>query len=470
MLAYLKIEHILFHLEFVDSRFEELSPISRRLYATGIANELYQLESQLSIINEQMDTNIDMEDAYIGDGVLTRINQNFPKLFNESLYRENNQKDAEINKMIDIFPLNKEDYSFKSDSANKFKTGLRYLCSEANISSRDYVYAITNELKEVFSLIVSINHKKSNIKDYQYEDFWYTVLYRDDDLFPERAINDYEEWKEEHDYQDLQVLKDKRTQEILKMLNSGVFNYDVKPVNRELDNSIIEIPEEALEEGMEIPEDIKTERARFSKYVYFKKDILCLDYAKLGKYIYKHFRELTDDQVDGLIYFDYILLHIHDDMAVCNPKLKVHLRFYEDNLLEEILKNALTVIESCNSLLTEEAEQQSFLTNYLKDAFYGDNKIEVQTKLKGQSKYTLLCRMLGMIKTTQKAFRLEVTTADLAEALSTVVKKPKKDSLDDYIERGSRELQSKLSKWTTLYVMDKLGNKSERLFMDIAQK
>ena len=411
-----------------------------------------------------------MEDAYIGDGVLTRINQNFPKLFNESLYRENNQKDAEINKMIDIFPLNKEDYSFKSDSANKFKTGLRYLCSEANISSRDYVYAITNELKEVFSLIVSINHKKSNIKDYQYEDFWYTVLYRDDDLFPERAINDYEEWKEEHDYQDLQVLKDKRTQEILKMLNSGVFNYDVKPVNRELDNSIIEIPEEALEEGMEIPEDIKTERARFSKYVYFKKDILCLDYAKLGKYIYKHFRELTDDQVDGLIYFDYILLHIHDDMAVCNPKLKVHLRFYEDNLLEEILKNALTVIESCNSLLTEEAEQQSFLTNYLKDAFYGDNKIEVQTKLKGQSKYTLLCRMLGMIKTTQKAFRLEVTTADLAEALSTVVKKPKKDSLDDYIERGSRELQSKLSKWTTLYVMDKLGNKSERLFMDIAQK
>lgn len=470
MLAYIKIEYILFHLDFVDSRFEELSPISRRLYATGIANELYQLESQLSIINEQMDTNLDMEDAYISDDVLTRINQKFPKLFNESLYRENNQKDEEINKMIDIFPLNKEDYSFTSDNANKFKTGLRYICSEANISSRDYVYAITNELKEVFSLIVSINHKKSYIKDYQYEDFWYTILYRDDDLFSEKAINDYEKWKEEHDYQDIQVLRDKRTQEILKMLNSGVFNYDVRPVKREIDNCKIEIPEDALEEGMEIPEDIKTERARFSKYVYYKEDILCLDYVKLGKYIYKHFRELTDDQVDGLIYFDYLLLHIHDDMAVCNPKLKEHLRFYEDNLLEDILNNSLTVIESCNSLLTEEAVQQSFLTNYLKAAFYGDNKIEVQTKLKGQSKYTLLCKMLGMIKTTLKAFRLEVTSADLAKALSTVVKKPKEDSLKRYIDQGGSDHQSKLAKWTTDYITNKLGSKSERLFLNIAQK
>ena len=86
------------------------------------------------------------------------------------------------------------------------------------------------------SLLTSISHKKSYIKDYQYEDFWYNGLYRDDDLFPERAINDYEQWKEEHDYQDMQVLKDKRTQEIMTLSKSGVFNYDIKPVKRDIIN------------------------------------------------------------------------------------------------------------------------------------------------------------------------------------------------------------------------------------------
>lgn len=468
MLLHQRIEYILLHLEFVDSHFDELSPISRRMYATALANELYLLESQLTIVNEQMDTNLDMEDAYIGGEVLTRINNSYGKLLDEYFYRENTQKDAEINKMIDVFPLNKEDYAFSSDNAEKFKTGLRYLCSDANISSRDYAYAITNELKEVCSLIVNICRKKSSIKDYQYEDFWYTILYRDDDLFSERALNDYDEWKEEHDYQDLQVLKDKRTQEILKMLNSGVFNYDVRPVKRQIDNCIIEIPEDALEEGMEIPEDIKIECARFSKYVYYKEDILCLDYVKLGKYIYKHFRDLTDAQVDVLIYFDYMLLRIHDDMAACNPKLEKHLRFYEDNQLKDTLNSALQVFESCNSLLKESIEQ-AFLANYLKEAFYGDNKVEVQAKLKGQSKYTLLCKMVGMIKTTQKIFRLDVTSADLAEAFATVVQKPKVDSLKRYIDQGASDHQSKLSLWTSQYVMEKLGTEGERLFFKVAQ-
>ena len=469
MLLYQRIEFILLHLDFVDSHFDELSPISRRMYATGIANELYQLESQLSVINDQIETTLSFEDAFLGVGSMSRINMDYQKLRDEYFYRENGNNDAEINKLIDIFPLNKENYSFASDNAEKFKTGLRYLCSDGNISSRDYAYAVQRGLRNVGSLLASIGHKKSYIKDYQYEDFWYNVLYRDDDLFPERAINDYEQWKEEHDYQDMQVLKDKRTQEILKLLESGVFNYDVKPVKRDIINCNIEISEDALEDGVEIPEDIKIERARFAKYATFKDDILCLDYLKLGKYIYKHLRDLTDSQVDSLIYFDYMLLHIHDDMAECNPKLKKHLRFYEDNQLEEVLNNAIKTIESCNSLLRE-GVQQDFLSVCLSEAVYGETKLEVQSKLQGQSKYTVLCQILGMMKSTKKVFRLEVNSADLAKALSTVVSKPAEASLKRYIDEGATDNQSKLARWINQYIMEKLGNKSERLFLRVAQK
>ena len=469
MLLYQRIEFILLHLDFVDSHFDELLPVTRRMYATGIANELHQLVSQLTVIDEQMETTLGFEDAYLDVEAWNHKNTNFKKLCEENFFREDSNNDAEINKLIDIFPLNKENYSFSSVNAEKFKTGLRFLSSDGNISSRDYVYAIQNGLRNVCSLLASISHKKSYIKDYQYEDFWYTVLYRDDDYFSERVINDYNRWKEEHDYQDMQVLKDKRTQEILTLLKSGVFNYDIKPVRREIINCNIDLPEEAFEEGIEIPEEIKIELARFSKYVSYKEDILCLDYLKLGKYIYKHFRSLRDEHVDSLIYFDYMLLHIHEDMAECNPKLKKHLRFYEDDKLEEILRDAQKSIESCNSLI-KEGVQQDFLSVCLSNAFYGDNKIEVQTKLQGQSKYTILCQILGMMKSTQKVFRLEVTSADLAKALSAVVTKPKEASLKRYIDEGASDNQSRLAKWMNQYIIDKLGSKGERLFLDIAKK
>ena len=469
MFLYQQIEFLLLHLEFIDSHFDELSPISRRMYAVGLANELYQLVSELTEINEQLETSLNYEDAYLDISPYNGKRFVLNKLLDESLYREDSSNDADINKLIDVFPLGKEDYSFTSENAGRFKTGLRYLCSEANISPRDIVYALSECIKHMYSLLFRIDRKKKYIKDFQYEDFWYAFLFRDDDLYSERAINDYDQWKEEHDYQDFQVLKDKRDQEILKMLASGVFSYDVMPVNRDIANSLINISEDALEQGMQLPEDIKTECARFSKYVYFKEDILCLDYTKLGKYIYKHYRSIHYEQGDSLIYFDYMLLHIHDDMAACKPKLKKHLRFYEDDLLEPVLNDALKVIESCNGLLKKEIAQD-YLKTYLSKAFYGDYKIEVKNKLKGQSKYTLLCQMLGMLKSTNKVFTLSTTSADLAKALATVVEKPKEDSLKRYIDEGSSDYKSPLSKWTTQYVIEQLGSKQDRLFLKIAQE
>ena len=133
------------------------------------------------------------------------------------------------------------------------------------------------------------------------------------------------------------------------------------------------------------------------------------------------------------------------------------------------MNKSLEVIETCNSLLKEDVDKD-FLTLYLREAFSGDNKIEVQAKLKGQSKYTMICKMLGMIKTTKKVFTLDTTSHDLAKALSSIVQKPKEDSLKRYIDEGASDYKSKLSKWTTQYVMEKLGTDKERLFLKVVQK
>lgn len=468
MLLAEKIELFFNQVDMMTDTWEDMTPIARRMYAMGFMNELYQIVTQLEDINEQLDSSLGFEDAYLDYAWNDEARYRTGRLLDERMYREEPTKDTEINRLIDFFPKDKETYSFTSEKADTLKTGMRYLCSEGNVSPRDIVFALDCGIKKVWGLLDSIKKKKAKIKDFQWEDFWYGFLLRDDDLYFERAQNDYDKWKEEHDWHDFQTLKDKRTQEILKVLKSGVFSHDVVPVKRDIAKSIITIEEDAIEDGEEIPDNIPTECARMSKYVTMKEDILCLDYVKLGKYVYKHYSQLEEDEENSLIYFDIILCKIHEDMAECKPKLKKYLKNNEDEVLEEILNKALTVINSC-SVLLKEGVGQDFLSDYLREAFYGDTKAEVQAKLKGQSKHTILCEMLGMLRTTQKVFKIDTAANDLATALSEVVKKPNKESLTKYINNGSAIRKSKLSEWTTNYVMEKLGSETDRAFINVSK-
>ena len=464
-----KLSFFFHFLEDFANDMESLNPITRRMYATGLINEMFQITKQLDVIDKQIDTSLGPLDACFDLSIWDDQAIKIYDILNEKLFAEDSQKDSDINMLTDFFPLENKDYSFTSNDAERFKTGMRYLCSDANLSSREIVYALNKGITSIISLSQSIKKKKTQIKDYQWVAFWNDFLLRDDDLLIERASNDYDLWKEEHDWHDIQVLKDKRTQETLKLLKSGVFNEDVAPVKREIANSIITIPEEALEDDVDIPNNIKIECARFSKYVTMKEDILCLDYMKLGRYVYKHYSKIKYETWDYLIYYENILLRIHEDMAECNPKLKKYLKFYEDEELKALLNSGLAIIDSCKELLKKDVAQD-FLTNYLTDAFYGEPKLEVQAKLNGQSKFTLICNMLGMLKTTLKVFKLETSSSEIARTLSAVVEKPKEESLKRYIDEGCSINQTKLSKWTTQYVMGKLGSKTERLFVGISQK
>lgn len=469
MLLVEKIDYIFLLLKIVSKELKEQNPVTRRMYAIGLINEMYQISSQLSIINEQLDTSLSFEDANLDFSLLENKRIECRNLLDEKMYVESTTSDSDINRSIDFFPLGNVDYSFTSKEAERFKTGMRYLCSDANLSPRNIVYALNKGIESIFSLLLSIKKKKLNIKDFQYEDFWNDFLFRDDDLYFERALNDYEKWKEEHECQDIQALKDKLIQETLVLLKSGVFFHDTNPVRREINNSIVKISEDALEEGTEVPDYIKTECAKFSKYVVWKDDILCFDYVKLGKYIYNHYPAINEDEGNSLIYYENIILLIHQDMAALKPKLKKFLKFYEEDELEAVLISGLELIRICDSLIKDNVPQD-FLSKYLHDAFYSETKTEVRAKLKGQSRFTIICNMLGMIKTTQKVFKPETTSADLASALASVVQKPKQDSLKRYIDQGASDYHSKLSKWTTQYVTDKLGTESEKMFVRISQK
>ena len=448
-----EIELLFKMMDNLSKNGEGLNPVTKRMYLMGIISEMIPIITDLEIISENISSELSAEDAR-----LKSIDRIFKDIGVEglripSLEPNNEESEHIIYHMTDLFPLDDEKFDFNVENVNKLNTGVRMLCSEVNVFYKDINYAVGKGLKKICGLIYDITEKKKNIQNELYENFWYKIESQDDDLYIEQAQNEYDTWKDKHDDCSIQLLKDKVTQEILKLLKTGVFNPDTTPTNRDIKNSIIKISAEALEPGMTIPEDIEVECARFSKYVSYKDDIINIDYATLGKYIYKHINDINDDQINALIYFNFILWPIHSDMVVLKPELKKYLSYYdeEENNSNENLEWASTVIMSCKGLLKSDVDE-NFLQEYIQDAF-NEEKLHLNHKLSGQSKYTTICRMIGMLKETRRVFRTDIVDMDLAEALASIIEL-NKNTLRRYVNQKNNSTE--INDWTTSFVREKL--------------
>ena len=461
-----EIEFLFKTMDNLSKNIEYLNPIARRLYLIGIISEMTPIISELSYIESNISKELSVVDASLKS--LPEILSNFhiDIEFLTEPYTGDLNTDTILNYMTDMFPLGDENYSFTSGNIDKLKTGIRTLCGNDNISERDIKFAIDKGVRQICSLLHNISNKKKNIKKELFEEFWDQIEFRDDDLFIESAQNDYEVWKEEHENCKMQLLKDKVTQEILKLLQTGIFTPDTIPTNREINNSVIKISDEALEPGMIIPEGIGTDCARFSKYVFYKEDILFLDYTALGKYIYKHINEISDEQINALIYFNFMLWPIHRDMVELKPSLNKYLQLDEDNT-NELLDWAISAIMACKDLL-QDGVNESFLQEYIRSAF-DNEELKLTKRLNGQSKYTTICRMIGMLKSTAKVFRLNTVDVDFAKRLSALWEKGQ-NTLRRYVNQKNQYNENKLNDWTTAFVKDRLCNEKEKVFLDISRK
>jgi hypothetical protein len=361
-----------------------------------------------------------------------------------------------------MFPLSKSP-TFDESTVESLKTGMRLLGCDDVLNHADIIAALKNGINRIVCIINEIKLKIPNVPDETYEKYCYDFFYHDHDHYYQEAKRKYLLWKDEHEWKSLQALKDKRAQEIVKLLDSGIFKHSARPTGRDIKDCSFKIQEESLEHNTKLPQNIDEKCTRFSKFVIKRNDIICFDYVKLGKYLYKNYKDISLDFEPqySLLLFEKTLNLIQHDMADINPKLLQYLPDYMDNMQKAALDKATKIINSCQKYLKDK-NPNNFLATYLKDAFYGDCKIEVQKKLMNKSRDKLICRMLGMLKTTQKVFPPETRSEDLAKELSSVIENTNQDSLERYINDGAGDRGSDLSKWTTQYVMKNLGTKEEK--------
>lgn len=449
--------------------WNSLSSLSRRMVAMGIISEMRVAIEQLENLQKRLELEISVEDAdidfdlWFSDDFTNQIQP----LFQGSCYAESEEDSGMVNNMCDLFPFGKS-VTFSDTTASSIKTGMRQLISERVVNHADIGYALKAGYGKIVTLLLQIKERMTNIPDELYENYCKDSFSRDLDLAFQQAERNYQQWKDEHDWKSQQALEDKRTQEIVELLRSDVFSYSTKPTNREIKECILKIQEDALEHDTQLPENIETESARFAHFVVMKDCIMCLDYAKLGKYLYKHFQKISFKQELKLKVFDVTLNFIQRDMAALNPKLSVLLPDYEDNKLQAVLDNALRVITSCNSYLSEKLPND-FLEQYLKAAFYGEIKHEVQTSLGRKGIYTKICKLLGMLKASMKVFKVGTSSEQLAACVSKLTDKPNKDSMIRKIDEGASDMNSKIRIWTEDYIKTHCCTESERLFLEQAK-
>ena len=441
--------------------------ISRRLIALGIISEMQEAIEQLESLNLKLEIELSIEDAEIDFLEWLDFNPDIQCLFHYSEYVENSNNSSTINKIPEMFAAYKST-TVTETTTQALKSGMLQLCSEASINHSDIASTLKYGYNQICFLLSSIKEKMTDIPDELYETFCENFLEEDyDDNYKEVERN-YKMWKDEHNWKSQQTLEDKRTQEIVKLINGKSLSHKSDISNRDIKNCKIEIQEDALEYGTQLPDNIEFECARFGQYVFMNDCIMLFDYTKLGRYLYKFHKDISYEEGLSLKEFAITLNLIHHDMAELNPKLKPLLPDYEDNLVQAISDRAINIINHCKPFLNNNISQD-FLSQFIIDILNGDVRKEVQRKLGGTGVYTNICLMLGMLKASTKVFKVGTISEKLASCLSGLTDKPNKESMKRKIDEGARDAKSKIRIWTDAYIKEHCYTETERLFVGLSQ-
>ena len=420
----------------------------RRLYALSVIAYIHEVNNKLEELSNRLDFELDflaLEIQY--DKYLQRDYWEKGWLLNNYNFIETNIPACEINQYTDYLPNGVDGYSFNSDMVKTFKDNLYQICDETRLTWGDIHYAVRTGFNKMISLLSSIKKKTQNPPPHLFTKFWTDLVVCTDG---EDLLIDYSIWKEEQGDISFQRLKDKQTQIIVDALSTGFLHFRPIPTKRDVENCKLTIDEDALETGYVLPENIKEQCARFEYFISWNdpdKNILSLDYEKLGKYCYDHYKLLGDD-LNKFIDFDILLDAIHEDMAKLKPNLEKYLKNYEEKTIKDLHKECAEILNCCQKHL-KEGVRSTFFEEFLGKMLYDkDIKQEAREKLsstKFRNKY--LCQIIAALDCFY-IFRVDVIKSDLANTLGKKLVKPNRESICDYIEDFQRERNGALYNWT----------------------
>lgn len=430
------------------SGFVERFALYRRLYALSVIAYIREINTVLEELSSKLDSKIELSALEIKyDRYLDHTYWQNNWLTNNIWCLKSCVSDSEINQITDYLPNGEKGYLFTPEMVGSFKTALHQFCDEGKLEWKDILYAVNSGLKQMWSLLNEIKEKTKKPQNYLFPKFWEEFIECAD---KDDYLSKYNRWKEDISEVGLQNLRDKQMQMLVKVLSTDFLRFRPCPTKGEVDRCKLQIEEDSLESSFVLPQNIKEQCARFEYFISWKdpdKNILTIDYERLGRYTYEHYNEI-ENELYSIIEFDIVIDAIHEDMAKLKPNLEKYLKNYEEKTIKDLYKECAEILNCCQKHLRDEI-RPTFLEEFLAKMLYDkDIKQEAQEKL-GSAKFRkkYLCQIIAALSLSY-VFKVNIIKSDLADTLGKKLVKPNSKSICDYIEDFQRERKGALYNWT----------------------
>lgn len=359
---------------------------------------------------------------------------------------------SQINRMTDYLPNGVPGYDVTPDVVGSFKTAMHQLCDEDRINPRALETTLDKAMDTLCILLTEIKDKVEKPEPYLYTNLWNNL----EEAYGIVLIKEeYQKWVDEIGKPDFDDLNDKRNQAIFELLTSGFFQFCHTPTGGAVAKRTLKISENDLAVGTIIPEGFDVECTKFEKFIEWKGEcILALNYEKLGQYIYKNYRNLNDDLIGLVVYFDAMLDLIQEDMAKLKPELAQYLKRYQEHQDEELLNDIKKVFKPFKDYLKDDI-RQTIIDEYLEKLLCDSElKEEAKKKLSGQSKKKYCCSIV-LALTSCYIFNPSfiVNKTELAKTLNKGLDGDNKETLVRYLKDSSNS-NNKLTKWSSDIIND----------------
>ena len=136
------------------------------------------------------------------------------------------------------------------------------------------------------------------------------------------VIDSYNRWKDDLYSMTPNMLKRKRIEVILDVLNRGIMRHDDRPCNDEFDNVREDYIKPLMACEEELSDDIKKELAKLKRHLIIDGDIIMIDRQSFGKYAMKHIKDFSYENARAMFELDAMLDLINKDLVAQNPKLQ----------------------------------------------------------------------------------------------------------------------------------------------------
>lgn len=287
---------------------------------------------------------------------------------------------------IDFQTMTKKEYWLKSGKLESYLTSMNgkplrdYLSSKlfdtkAEMTTEDIFRSIDEGVSEMVELLKEVKKKTMEAPPEFYENFYHRMMARQN---LEAVTAAYEKWTIEVGSVSFKQLKDKQVLTVAEFLKKQVLRYTQVPSQWEIEEVCLEKVRKHLPYDYVLPEEFKKCCARFRRFISWDGDILIIDYAKFGHYLFQYYYTFSEEERQSFFYLDAMLQLIHRDMA--------EMMSQETTLLPEVLRTeeAMVLWQKAMSKgwVDKRYQPKLSLTKSAVLAFEMANRLDIQDRWK----------------------------------------------------------------------------------------